>query len=302
MIHVPGGYATIGEALAAAQRGEIVQIAPGEYREALEIDHPVTLRGSPHGETALVGADDAPAIYVHDTSGVHIDGLTIVGGQYGIFVTRSRDVTIAGNTITGSRLAGVKVRMGAADILNNIITDAQPPYGRGIHITNTNGWPASRIIGNTVSGNAHSGIVTNMAGRVVIADNLVTGNGQRGIAVTEMSDALVEDNQVEDNTGIGIYVSDTSMAAVCNNTVVRSLLPTITGSARYGNGITIDFGAQVELHHNTVSGSANYGISVLDTSSATLGENDVHDNAGADLWLDGSAQTVGSASLPGSCQ
>lgn len=62
----PEGFATIGEALAAAAAGDTVVVAPGEYRENLVIDKAVTLVGSerPHvrgtgkGDVILVVADD----------------------------------------------------------------------------------------------------------------------------------------------------------------------------------------------------------------------------------------------------
>jgi parallel beta-helix repeat protein len=176
----------------------------------------------------------------------------------------------------------------------------QPPYGRGIHITNTTGWPASRIIGNLIADNAYMGIGTNMAGRVVIADNIVTRNGDRGIAVVEMSDVLVANNTVENNGGNGIYISDRSMVTACDNLVVNSL-PTIEDSQRYGNGITIDFGSEVELYRNTVTGNANYGISIMEGSSVTLGDNDVDGNGGDALWRDNTSRTVGSIVAFDSC-
>lgn len=299
VLHVPGNYPTIADALDAG--GAVIQLAAGEYAESLVIDRPVMLRGDPRGETILRGTPDAPVVYIHNTQGVMIDGLTITGGEYGVLVVRSQDVTIANNRIVGNRLVGVKVRLGAADILNNLIADTQPPYGRGIHITNTQGWPASRIVGNVIAGNALSGVTTNMAGRVLIMDNTVTGNGQRGIVVAEMSDALVAENVVQNNVENGIYITDSSMVMVCNNTVGSSLLPAITGSGRYGNGITVDFGAQVELHNNTVTGNANHGISVLADSSVTIGRNDLRDNGAAPIWQDDTATTVASANPPDSC-
>ncbi len=300
VLHVPGDYATIGEALEVAHEGTLIQLAPGEYTESLVIDGPVALRGARGGQTTLIGTPDDPVIYVSNTRSVRIEGLTIRGGQYGVLVFRSHDVTLVSNVITDNRLVGVKVRVGAADIFNNTIAHTQPPYGRGIHITNTTGWPASHIIGNLIMDNAYMGIGTNMAGRVVIADNIVIGNGQRGIAVVEMSDALVANNTVEDNGGNGIYISDRSMVTACNNTVVNSL-PSIEGSGRYGNGITIDFGSEVELYHNTVTGNANHGISVMDASYVTLGDNNVRDNGVDALWLDNTSRTIGRVMADDSC-
>jgi parallel beta-helix repeat protein len=299
ILRVPADYPTIAAAIDAAPIGATIEIAAGEYDESLTITRSLTLRGT--GETILRGTSDSPVILIQDTHAVVIEHLTITGGQYGVSVLRSRRVTIQHNVITENRLLGVRVRMASAHILNNIITHTQPPYGRGIHIMNTLDYPESRIIGNTVSYNAMAGIITNMVITVYIADNIVTHNGHRGIAITEMSRALVANNFVEDNGETGIYVTDSSTAIVCGNIVIDSQVLSVEGAVRYGNGITIDFGSTVELRGNTVTGSDNYGISVLSSSLVTLNENILNDNEAGALWVDDTAVTVTDATLPEEC-
>ena len=194
LIQVPGDYETIAEALASAPDGAVIEIAAGSYRESLIVERPVSLRPADDGEVLLTASDDVPVISIMDTQSVSIEGLTIVGGEYGIFITRSQDITIQDNLVSDSRLTGIKVRLGAADILDNTVINAQSPYGMGIHVTNTTQWPASRVAGNLVFGNARSGVYTNMTGMIEITDNVVTDNGQHGIAVTEMSHADVMGN------------------------------------------------------------------------------------------------------------
>jgi len=281
IIHVPYDYGTIGEALGSAPDRAIIEITAGDYRESLLIERPVTLRSDSAGEVTLSGPDDMSIIQVVETNDVIIEGLTIVGGEYGIFVTHSQHVTIRENVISSSHLAGVKVRLGAADILNNTIQDADPPYGKGIHITNTTQWPASRIIGNTISGNARSGIVTNMTSMVFIQDNEVRGNGQRGITITEMSNATVRGNVVDGNVESGILVTDRSMADICGNSVMRTEIPIDGIPAGQGNGIVVDFDSEAMLSNNMVFDNANHGISVLIGSIARLGPNAIQNNAGS---------------------
>jgi parallel beta-helix repeat protein len=149
-------------------------------------------------------------------------------------------------------------------------------------------WPMTIIRNNIIRNNAAGGIVTNMA-RVSVWRNTVTENGARGIGITEMTEATVAENVVDGNGENGIYISDQSVAVVCDNTVAGSLLPTIEGAGRYGNGITIDYNAEAELYRNVISGNAQHGISLLESAWVTGAENEVDENGAEVLWADESA-------------
>jgi len=277
VIRVPGDYPTISEALAQVPDHTVIEIAAGDYHESLVVERPVTLLGEAGGEVTLLGTTDAAAIEIVGTHGVLIAGLDIIGGKYGIFVTHSQDVTIRDNLITGSRLFGIKVRLAAADILDNTVENSNPPYGQGIHITNTTQWPASRIIGNTVSGHAKSGIITNMAFGVRIESNTVMGNHQHGIAITEMSRAVVVANRVARNEANGIFIGDMSIARLCGNIVMNTRASERKG-ALYGNGILVDFHSEAELVGNVISANENHGIKALFGSRVITRANGVWGN------------------------
>ena len=294
VIDVPGDYETIAEALAAAPAHAIIEVAPGSYRESLVIDKPVTLRGSDKGEARLAASADEPVIAVMHTESVRIEGLRIVGGEIGIFVTHSQDVTIRDNVVSGSRLVGVKVRLGAARILNNTVFHAQPPYGMGIHVTNTTQWPPSSVIGNLVFGNSRSGIYTNMTGMIEVRDNIVSDNGRHGIAITEMSHADVIDNIVVKSAETGIQLLDMSMAHICDNFVSDTRGLSEAPQIRQGNGIIVDYHSEATLAGNTIQSSAQHGISILFGSTVFLHENRIEDSLAQSVFVDESRALEGS--------
>ena len=72
-LHVPQGYPTIQAAIDAAELGDTLVIASGEYREDLSIDFPLTIRGG-------VDVTVRGRVAVRLTAGaVHLDELRIVG-------------------------------------------------------------------------------------------------------------------------------------------------------------------------------------------------------------------------------
>ena len=293
-LRVPEDYESIAAAIADAPDHALIEIAAGAYREALVIERPLTLRAAERAQVTLVApSDDAPAVAIRDTDTVSIEGLTIVGGEYGIFVTSSQAIKIQDNRVLDSRLAGIKVRLGAADILNNSVINARPPYGFGIHVTNTMQWPESRVTGNIVFGNAHGGIYTNMTSMIHINDNILRQNGEYGIAVTEMSHADVLGNTVAGTTGIGINVLDMSMALVCDNLVIDTASDIDSQSIRNGNGITVDYHSEAFLSGNTIAGSALNGLSVLYGSIAFLHENQISDSMEQSVYVDESVVEEG---------
>ena len=294
VIRVPEDYETIGEALAAAPEGAVIEIAAGAYPESLVINQPVSLRPAGKGEVLLSPAVDEPVIAIVDTESVTIEGLTIAGGEIGIFVTHSQDVVIRDNFVSGSRLVGIKVRLGASDILDNTVFHAQPPYGMGIHVTNTTQWPPSRVIGNLVFGNTRSGIYTNMTGMIEVFDNVVTDNGHHGIAITEMSHADVFRNIVVDNALTGIQLLDMSMAHICDNIVSDTRGSSDAPQIRQGNGIIVDYHSEATLAGNTIQGSAQHGISILFDSTAFLHENTIEDSEAQSVFAEESQALEGS--------
>ncbi len=217
-VRVPEDFQSIQAAIDSVSSGRRIRIAAGDYAESLVISRPVALLGPEHGVATLLGDPCLPVVHIRDTHDVKLKGLTIIGGESGVLVERSQEVVIIENVIEGNRRFGIRVRNASASIIDNKVVGTLPPYGKGVHITNTMEWPGSLVQGNRVEDNAQEGILTNMS-HVIIRDNIVRNNGLRGIAITEMSMANVENNIVMENVDVGLYVVDMSMAEIERNQI-----------------------------------------------------------------------------------
>ncbi len=94
VLEVPAEYATIQEAIDAAQSGDVISIANGIYTEQIIIEKAVRLEGQGAGTILasppsiearfqLAGAAQKPIVYIHDTHGVTLANLAIDGLDLG---------------------------------------------------------------------------------------------------------------------------------------------------------------------------------------------------------------------------
>jgi parallel beta-helix repeat protein len=215
-ISVPGQYATLAEAIEAAPAGAVIRLGPGTYAAPLLITRPLSLVGAPDRASQIVAQEGMTAIAISDVRGVRLQGLAVVGGDYGITVDRAEAVQLIGNRVTGALRAGIRLSRAAALIKGNEIRAGRGPYGMGIELANTMSRPPSVITGNVVAGATQEGIILHNS-HAMIESNTVTGNGLRGVSISEMSMATVAKNKIMDNADAGIWVVDSSMADIAGN-------------------------------------------------------------------------------------
>jgi parallel beta-helix repeat protein len=199
----------------------------------------------------LVGTEADPVIKIYGTHDVAVQGFVIEGGYYGVLVEESEAVTLADNRIVGAWLAGIRLSRAQARIVGNEVRDTRSPYGMGIELANTHSRAESVIAYNTVTGNAHEGIVLHNAG-ADLDGNLVTNNNLRGIAITEMSMATVQNNTLLDNADAGLYIVDSSMAKVEGNHIGG----TRPGPFGWAHDIRVEYYAEVMLKGNRLDGGS----------------------------------------------
>ena len=80
-LRVPEQYGTLARALAVAVDGDVIKLAPGDYRESLRIHSAVTIRGAGSGATLLSASNLAGSVLSIDegTGPVHIEALDFRG-------------------------------------------------------------------------------------------------------------------------------------------------------------------------------------------------------------------------------
>ncbi len=276
----PGGvnntFALIGDALAAAQPGDLIGVAAGIYTENVVIGKTVTLKGG--WNLAFDAVDPAayvttiqplnPAVAVVTVAGQAgntaavtptIQGFTITGAvsanHGGGLRIQNSDAKVRRNTIRRNTAfllgGGIWVQNGAPrlegnQILDNTVTTGGSTAGAGINLENTK----ATLIGNIIDGNAAmttvgygGGIAIQGGGPVTLTDNTITNNAAANQASTVKTDF---------SYGGGISVQNASVT-MTRNLVQRNTANSAADNARgFGGGVYISGSAAFTLTGNTI--------------------------------------------------
>jgi len=222
VIFVPGDYATIQEAIDAANPGDTVVVDPETYLENITISKDgITLQGSGADVTTIDGGDIGSVIKMSGVSDVTISGFTITNGlgdgqDYqgndnggGIAVSGCSNIVIRDNIITQNRVNGVFADGGGiliskctAPIIiwqNSITNNQAENWGGGICIQGTSD---VRIDWNDISNND-----------AVVGDGISLWEG--GLA--EGASAWIINSRIANNQGDGVYIGDNCSALIGGN-------------------------------------------------------------------------------------
>ncbi len=173
-----GCQKTIAAAVAAASAGDIINIAPGTYAEAVIIGKSLTLNGTDAAATIIDAAGLPNGIYVNGIdnpklSHVLVSGLTIRNAKYeGVLVANASGVTIANNILTGNDSALTMTATGpACPGIPAFETGEAFDCGEAVHLL---GAYNSNVIANTIQNNVGGILISDDTGAA--HDNLVAGN------------------------------------------------------------------------------------------------------------------------------
>ncbi len=180
-------FASISEALAEARPGQTIEIAPGEYREALRLRDGIALVSStPSGAVLRLPpgtAVDTPVVLAQGVRDARLFGLRIVSGA---------DALAA----VGLRLADSAVDVERVEVLGTTTA--------GIEIM---GADRSTVRFSHVHDNAGTGVAISGASAPRLQNNLIAGNGRKrgalrpGIEVLGTSQPQLLENRIENNGG-----------------------------------------------------------------------------------------------------
>lgn len=185
-------FATITEALAEARNGQTVEVAPGEYRET--IDLPVGV--------SLVSLQPRAAI-LHPPAGSSAPVLTargVDGRISGFKIAPDKDVPLT----VGLRIDGSRVQVSEMEITG--------ATAAGIEIT---GPDRSSIGTSFVHDNAGPGILVSGGAATQIQSNLISKNGTPkkpktvkapGVEIRDDARPLLRDNQITGNAAAGVWL------------------------------------------------------------------------------------------------
>lgn len=243
---VPGDFATISEAVAASEPGDVIEVGPGLYRESVLLTEAkgdrLVIRSTEgaakttiaYGDTANIneavvtfqrcsnstqfigfsidGRDVAKrGILVNSDSRPIIEDVAITGCDYGVASHKGSAPYLRNVSAVGSRTAGLFVQGGGADAKDCRFTKAER---FGVYVST--GTTPVRLRNVTASENGNVGIQASDC-ELSIETATVVDNGDTGMILQdtspEISNALVEGHK---NVGI---VMEVSSATLVNSTI-----------------------------------------------------------------------------------
>ncbi len=284
-------YTTIQAAVNALLAGEIIQLQPGTYHEQVNVTGKNNTAGASEADRIVIQADPAAAV-----GSVVLQGsVTQCTNGYAVKLQQSKFITLRGLTITGAggqavsllggnnanqaihleRLrifgngssscdGGVTIARGNPDtlLLNSLI------YGNGRNgfaTIDADGGP-HYLIGNTIHGNAWSGVSVTRSHVVFLVNNAITGNGTATGSTGGRFGVSREASSSPDPTGIHLLNN-----LVCGNrlgevngpaldgTDAGNLTPTGTEGPGVAASPGCDVAANVYAHVAGPDGVANTG-------------------------------------------
>lgn len=220
-IIVPGDYATVAEAVANAEKDDIIQLADDTHllTGTLVVEADVTIRGSSYEKCILKQTTAKVTVVTLNSPNAKLENLTVTGASGNPYYMHGAGVQIASN---GGNISGCMIS-------NNCFTGVVD-YGGGICVEGPAVIENSHIVRNQAGGMNHGsfggGIYLGADAQVIvdnclIADNTCDGNGG-GIDAqfSQKQNAVVRNctiaNNWSYNAGGGVYVYNTKSLYLYN--------------------------------------------------------------------------------------
>ncbi len=271
-----GDHRSIVQAVLAAQPGTRIEVYPGSYVGAIDIDKAVDLVGvGPREDIVLSAAQDHVIHWTAPSGRIANISLRQDGGQfYGIFFDAG-SATLEDSDLTSKGSSVVAARGGAAPLIrNNVIHDGNMS---GIFFYDGAG---GTVEGNTIRANTYSGIEIKEGADPVIRRNVLRDGIVGGILVHTQGKGLIEDNQFIGNAYAGVEIREGSDPVVVRN-VIRD------GET---SGIFVQEAASGRIEDNEIHNNGYSGVEIAEKSTPVLRGNTIRDNARSGIYLNTEAR------------
>ena len=221
-LSVPGTYPTIADALEVAPDGAVVSLAPGTYKERIQLDgRRLTLQGAGDPGSAILDATGLDGSALSTVAGeVTVEGVVLTAGDYpAVSVTNGR-LRLRNCRLSAGYGAGLLASDGAVvDVAGTRVVSGQ----QGMVFSDAGGTVESceilditddgiivrlgadpTIRSTTVARCGYRGVYVYQAARPTIERCDISGAGDAGIVVAHHSSPLIVQTWVHDTRGSGI--------------------------------------------------------------------------------------------------
>nr|BAL59177.1 hypothetical conserved protein [Candidatus Acetothermum autotrophicum] len=280
-INVPGDFPKIQEALNAAEPGDVIVIAGGDYTENLLITKSVTLQGAGRDFVSIIGDGVVPAVVIAKAQNVGISGVTITNGRNGIEMADS-SLTLTNVVLKKNIRRGLSAERSVVEIKESEVLETQPDaegfQGSGIRIADHSKVTITNV---TVADNARVGVTVSDSSEATITGSKVLGTKPNasgaygwGIDVSVNSKATIRENTVSGNTAVGIGITENSQAVIESNQIADQKPD---GSGVRGYGILIQLGSKAEIRNNTLTRNTDVAIFATERTEVVIDGNQIAD-------------------------
>ena len=304
-LSVPGNYATIQEAVNAADSGDTIYVEAGTYRENILITkNGIKLSGHGNSDTIIAGNATGDGLKVQ-ANNVTVSGFTLRNFAIGIHLYKVSSGSVLDNYVTGNKFGiwlnyasnSLLVRNRATDNEHNIrlsfstnntlsenTMQGQFSYNFGLFGSSPQHYFQTIDTSNTVNGepiqyitNAENLIIDpqtypNIGALLVVNSSGITvrdltlSKNLDGVLFAYVSTSTIQNIMATDNK-IGIELFRSQNIAVLNNSIRNNMY----------HGILLSGSSQIEVEgNNLVSNSEAFYI--MNSNSSVIQRNTVYDN------------------------
>ncbi|MBS2533228.1 right-handed parallel beta-helix repeat-containing protein [Catenulispora sp. NF23] len=294
-IQVPADAPTISAAVALAEPGDLVLVAPGVYHETVKIKTPqITLRGESRDKVVIDGQLQQADGVVVTAPGVAVENLTVENNtQNGVLVTGSA------RAAAGSPESGGDYDTGSEPVnfLNSFLVSYVTATRNGLYGIYAFSAQNGVIEDSYTSGGADSGIYVGQCKpcHIVVRDNIAELNAVGYEGTNASNDMYVVGNRLVGNR-VGLTTDSDHQekllpqqgAVVAGNLVAANQQAATPEQADggWGIGIGIDGGSSNQFLHNRVTGNVNAGLEITATQDVPPNDNQILDDVFAGNGLD----------------
>ena len=253
-----GQFKTIQQAVDAAKPGDTVLVAAGTYTENIVVNKSLTIAAADRTARPTVkAADSGKDVFLLTSSGVHIDGLALVGGASGVEIQQTSNCVVTNCTVNGNVFGVYLVGATANEVSANNLNS----NGFGIYLDESAG---NKLSSNSAlhetggGGNAtySDGIYLFYSNSNHVTQNNLSANHVYGISLFHSSGNDISNNTISADELIGVRLGDASN----NNTLSFN---TIGGNGQLGILILNAQGNQIYLNN-----FVNQPVAISDASAA----------------------------------
>lgn len=255
ILAVPGTYPTIRDALEVAPDGAVITVAPGTYRERIELTgRRLTVRGTGEEGTVVVDAAglEGPAVAVLGGEAI-VEGLDLNSGDYPAIAATNARLTVRKCRLSAGYGAGLQ----ATDMSVVEATEVRVLKGQnGLVFSDAGG----TIDSCEVRGVNDDGIIVRLGADPTIRNTTVAECGYRGVYVYQSGRPVIEHCDVSGTGDAGIVVANSSSPTIRETWVHQTS----------GSGIVFGPGCSGTVEQCRVEGTAEPKVSVDPRAQVTV--------------------------------